>query len=292
MSSSPILFVGAGRIGTPIVRRMIARGLTVHVSDTSPEALVQLERDGVTVVDEPGALSRLSYDRALLCLPDAKASAALLAEWTSRELPSGAIVADLTTMSPSVARQHAEMLAKVGGIYLDSPVSGGQRGAETGDMVVVASGPRSAYDEMLPIFNAVGNPVHYVGNTGAASLIKAVNQYVYLSYNLAFAQGLRLGHELGLPEDVMLDILAKGAPAHPLINDRLPSTLRSGFREGFLLKRCLKDLDCLEFPPGLHSSARNAHEQLRSEIRKAVDDGLGERDILILSQTKETGSNR
>jgi 3-hydroxyisobutyrate dehydrogenase-like beta-hydroxyacid dehydrogenase len=109
---------------------------------------------------------------------------------------------------------------------------------------------------------------------------------VYLSYNLAFAHGLQLGQKLDLSDNIVMDLLTKGAAAHPLINDRLPSALRSDFNEGFLLKRCLKDLDFLELTAGYEGTAVEAYQRLRSEIRKAVKEGLGDRDILVLSQTR------
>jgi 2-hydroxy-3-oxopropionate reductase len=223
-----------------------------------------------------------------LCLPEPASSTSIIADWIKNGLPTDAIVADMTTMPPSTARRHAEMFAKSGGIYLDTPVSGGQRGAESGNMVVVAGGPRSGFEKMLPILRAIGDTVHHAGQVGSASLAKAVNQFVYLSYNLAFAQGLQLGRKLDLPDNIVMDLLTKGAAAHPLINDRLPSALRSDFNEGFPLKRCLKDLDFLELTEGHDGSAVEAYERLRSEIRKAVKEGLGDRDILVLSQTKRT----
>jgi 3-hydroxyisobutyrate dehydrogenase-like beta-hydroxyacid dehydrogenase len=288
MTAQPVLFVGAGKIGMPIVRRMRARDLDVHVSDTSAETLAELAREDFTVIDR-SSISRLTYAKAILCLPDPAGSTSVIADWIKHGLPARAIVADMTTMPPSAARKHADMLAASRGTYLDVPVSGGQRGAESGEMVVIAGGPRSAFEAMLAIFQAIGNTVHHSGAVGSASLLKAVNQFVFLSYNLAFAQGLRVARDLGLPEAIVMDMLTKGAPAHPLINDRLPSTIQSGYRTGFLLKRCLKDLDCLEVPAGAHaddSAAMAAYEHLRHEIGKAVENGLGERDILVLSQVE------
>ena len=279
----PILFVGAGRIGMPILQRLIARGLDVHVSDASPDALAGLQRGGVLVY-QPGAISRLTYSRVVLCLPDPAAATAIIMRWIEHGLPEAAIVADITTMSPGTARHHAALVAAAGGDYLDVPVSGGQRGAETGEMIVLAGGRAESFKTMLPIFRAMGSTVHHVGEVGTASQVKAVNQHVYLSYNLAFAHGLRLGRELGLPETVVIEMLTKGAAAHPLINDRLSMVMQSEFREGFLLKRCLKDLDCLELPAGQQSTAIDAHERLSSEIWDAVDAGLGDLDILALSR--------
>jgi 3-hydroxyisobutyrate dehydrogenase-like beta-hydroxyacid dehydrogenase len=266
MSQPPILFVGIGRIGLPIVRRMMAHGLNIHVYDNNAAAVADVERHGAIGLTRD-AISRLTHARVVLCLPDPGAATTLIGNWIKNGLPKDAIVADLTTMPPSTAKRHAAMFAEAGAIYLDTPVTGGQRGAESGDMVVIVGGPSSAFEAMLPILRVIGDTVHHAG-----------------TYNFAFAKGLQLARELDLPDAVVIDTLTKGAAGHPLINDRLPSTLSSNFGEGFLLKRCLKDLDCLE-PATEHAGpAIETFERLRNEIRKAVEGGLGDRDILILSK--------
>jgi len=262
---------------------MIASGLDIHVYDSNVGAVADVQRHGGMGLTRD-AISKLTYSRVVLCLPDPNAATTLIGSWIKDELPEDAIIADLTTMPPSTAKRHAAILAESGGTYLDTPVSGGQRGAESGEMVVIAGGPRRAFEAMLPILRVIGDTVHHAGEVGSASLVKAVNQFVYLSYNFAFAKGLQLARELELPDAAVIDTLTKGAAGHPLINDRLPSTLSSNFAEGFLLKRCLKDLDCLELTAEHAGPAIETFERLRNDIRKAVEDGLGDRDILILSK--------
>ena len=281
-AANTVLFVGAGRIGMPMLLRLMEKGIGVHAADASPDSVAELELRGVRAL-RPAEISRLSYKRVLLCLPDPGAAKTLISRWIERGLLAGAIIGDITTMSPSTARHHARLVADAGGAYLDVPVSGGQRGAESGKMVVLAGGSAEHFEAMRPILEALGDPVHHVGAVGTASQVKAVHQHVYLSFNLAFATGLRLGRELGLPEHVVMDVLTKGAAQHALINDRVPTAIGSGFRNGFILKRCLKDLECLELPEGLIGPARDAHEQLTGHVRAAVEASMGELDILALS---------
>ena len=288
-SVPPILFVGAGSIGLPMLLRIAACGLQVRACDASEVTLAELERRGIQVYARD-RLTPLRDSRVVLCLPDPDAASALITSWIEHGLPPDTVIADITTMSPSTARRHAELVAGAGGTYLDVPVSGGQRGAESGGLVVLAGGSAAGFHAILPVLRAIGRTVHHVGGAGSASLVKAVHQHVYLSYNLALAQGLRLGSELGLPEAAVRDVLTKGAAAHPLINDRLPTALASGFRDGFPLKRCLKDLECLELPDGYASPARDAAERLHAEIRAAVDAGMGDFDILALSRMPPTAS--
>jgi 3-hydroxyisobutyrate dehydrogenase-like beta-hydroxyacid dehydrogenase len=281
VSDKPVLFVGVGKIGRPIAERLLASGVALRILDEDSAAAAALADRGASI--EPSA-DHLDHDRVILCLPDPPAVTGLIECWLRHKIPAGATIADLTTMPPTTARALAAQLAAAGGAYLDAPVSGGERGAASGAMVVTVGGDRDAFDRMAPVLALVGTPLHYCGASGSASLAKAINQYVYLAYNFAFAQGLRLGDSLGLPQAVLRDMLTKGAPAHPLINDRLPLVEASDFRQGFPIKRCLKDLDCLELPPGFESEALALYDMMRQRLQQAVADGDGDLDILALSR--------
>jgi 3-hydroxyisobutyrate dehydrogenase-like beta-hydroxyacid dehydrogenase len=279
-ASAPLLFIGVGKIGGPIARRLVAAGLEVHIYDESGAALAAMDGSGASIVDRNVA-SPKNYERVILCLPEPAAVLATADRW-ALGAGSHAVIADLTTLSPSAARKLSARFAAAGIQYLDTPVSGGERGANTGELVVLSSGPRPAFERIEDVLRKIGRWVHFVGEVGVASQLKAVNQHVYLAYNFAVAQGWQLGRDLGLPEEAVLDLLTHGAPAHALINERLPLAMGSDFKLGFLLSRCLKDLDCLETPGDFSSDALRAFEYMHSQIRRAVDDGAGHYDILAL----------
>lgn len=291
MTREEVLFVGLGRMGERIAGRLLEAGFSVHVYDQDKSKMAALvERGGVGLAIEDMAC--LTYQRAILCLPTPGAVEGVLGPWLAAGLPNGAVVIDLTTMAPSTARERAEKCQAAGGFYLDTPVSGGERGAETGDMVVLTSGEQQAYEATLLLLRQVGREVHYLGASGAASLLKAINQFVYLCYNFAFARGLALGRELGLPEQALMGTLTKGAPANTLINDRLPIVKESAYREGFTIERCLKDLDCLELPESFDPHVLDLYDMLRTELRNAVDRGLGDFDILVLGESRRAGDSK
>jgi 3-hydroxyisobutyrate dehydrogenase-like beta-hydroxyacid dehydrogenase len=282
-AATPLLFVGVGKIGAPIAKRLAAAGLDVHVYDESEAALAAMDGSGVSIVGREAA-SPKNYDRVILCLPEPAAVFAMADRWTA-SAGSDAVIADLTTLPPSAARKLFTRFASADIQYLDTPVSGGERGAHTGELVVLSSGARAAFERIVGVLRKIGRWVHFVGEVGSASQLKAVNQHVFLAYNFAVAQGWRLARDLGLPDEAVLDVLTHGAPAHALINERLPMAMGSGFRQGFLLSRCLKDLDCLE-PGDSSSEALKAFEHMHAQIRRAVDGGAGQYDILALHKSR------
>lgn len=291
MTREQVLLVGLGRMGERIARRLLDAGFSIYVYDQDPSQMAALvERGGVGLTTED--MARLTHQRAILCLPTSGAVEGVLGPWLAAGFPKGAVVIDLTTMAPHTAREWAEKCQAAGGFYLDTPVSGGERGAETGDMVVLTSGEQQAYEAARLLLLQLGREVHYLGASGTASLLKAINQFVYLSYNFAFARGLALGREMGLPEHALMVTLTKGAPANALINDRLPIVKESDYRAGFTIERCLKDLDCLELPESFDPQTLDLYDFLRTELRSAVDRGLGDFDILVLGDSHRTGDGR
>lgn len=281
MQREPVLFVGVGKMGERIAKRLLAAGLNIHVYDENATAMTTLVAVGAVAITCDD-MARLDHAQAVLCLPTPAVVASVLDRWLSGGIRKDAAVLDLTTMPPSTAKTWADKFRAVGGFYLDAPLSGGERGAETGDLVVMVSGARTAFDTVHPLLQQIGRDVHYAGESGSASLLKAINQYVYLAYNFAFAQGIGLGRQLGLPEEAIMSLLTKGAPAHPLINDRLPTVIGSDFKAGFPIQRCLKDLDCLELPADLDPHLLRLYELMRADLRAAVRDGRGDMDILAL----------
>ncbi|WP_298727620.1 NAD(P)-dependent oxidoreductase [uncultured Ferrovibrio sp.] len=276
----PILFIGAGKMGGPIIARLLKAGVTVRFFDISPAVVAQISAMGADIAPDPSA-DPSGHKYIFLCLPAPSNVARLFDGWRVTLAP-GTVVVDFTTVSPTMARHLAERAAERKAVYLESPLSGGERGAITGDMVAIVSGDRTAYDSVQPYLEIIARTVRYAGATGQASQIKALNQIAYIGYNLIFAQIIRLGEELGIERSLLLDVFQNGAPAHPLINDRMPKILSSNFSEGFSLVRALKDLECLEVPPDLQSQHLFLADHFRSLVKAAVADGKGERDILGL----------
>ena len=278
-----VLLVGAGRIGYLIARRLVAQGIDLHVFDLERTAIEKCVAAGAVAADYESVKS-LDYGKVLLCLPDPAAVRSFIDLWLSMPSRRRTIIADLTTVAPSFARRASAELEAVCISYLDAPVSGGERGAESGALTVMVGGEVADYERVAPLLRHIGNRVRHVGPAGSGSLMKAINQYVYLSYNYVFAQGVRMVREAGLPEDIGLEILQHGAAGHPLINDRIPTVFGSEFRNGFLLKRCLKDLEFLELENHCDSDTMAVYKLVRENIRRAVAEGKGDLDILALMQ--------
>ena len=286
---APVLLIGAGRMGGLIARRLLERGIALHVFDPDQTAVARCVSAGATAARFE-RVKALDYEKALLCLPDPAAVRTFIELWLSerpRRPDKRSAVADLTTVAPGFARNASADLATVGISYLDAPVSGGEPGAASGDLAIMVGGSAADFEALAPLLEHIGNTVRHVGAAGTGSLLKAINQYVYLTYNYVFAQGLRMAREAGLPQDIGLEILRRGAAGHPLIDARIRDAIADPAKKGFPLKRCLKDLGFLELGADIDPDVTDIYRLVRDRLQESVDSGKGELDILALSGRPE-----
>lgn len=281
MDEPSVLMLGLGRMGLPMAIRLADNGVRLHVHDLNREAVRAAVGRGCLAASAP-ALDDLDFDRVLLCLPAPSAVEQWLDTWAGLRRARRTVIADFTTMSPRIAVANRERLQGAGIGYLDCPISGGERGAVSGDLVLTAGGDDDDYRAIEPLLRKVGSLVLHMGKIGSGSLLKAVNQSIYLAYNYAFTRGVEVAVKSGLPRAAAMEALARGAAGHPLINDRLFG--RDGGPAGvFALARALKDLDFLEPGSEVPAAALELHELVRREFGAAVDRGQGGLDIFSLA---------
>jgi len=134
----------------------------------------------------------------------------------------GAAWFDLSTNSPDVVRRiHAEM-AKRGVHFLDAPVSGGPKGAQSGKLAIWVGGDREPYEKFLPILKSIGDQPLYVGPIGAGSVAKLAHNCASFSVQAALAEIFTLGVKAGVEPVALLKALRQGATGRKRTFDRLP----------------------------------------------------------------------
>ena len=146
-------FIGVGRMGAHMARRLLKAGISLTVYDTSKEAVAQLEKDGAQVAGSALEVAN-NTEIAFLSLPTPDIVQKVCAGLT--EAKKLKVVVDCSTTGPGVARiAHAE-LAKGGIVYMDAPVSGGMAGARDGTLAVMVSGKKAVYDRIEPAIKQFG----------------------------------------------------------------------------------------------------------------------------------------
>ncbi|QWK10259.1 MAG: NAD(P)-dependent oxidoreductase [Thermoflexus hugenholtzii] len=236
-------FIGLGRMGTPMARRLLQAGhrLTVHNRTRSKaEALVA---EGAQWADSPRAVAQAS-EVVFMMLADSQASEAVLTgpEGVLAGAREGLIVVDMSTIAPAVSRRLAEQAARQGVTMLDAPVSGSVGPATEGTLTIFVGGPREAFEAVRDLLGILGRDIHYVGENGMGCAVKlAVNLILGVSIQ-ALGEAFALGARAGIPPARLWEILSDLAVISPSLRNKGGKIVQGDFAPSFALRLMEKDL--------------------------------------------------
>lgn len=237
-------FIGLGVMGYPMAGHLVAAGNEVTVFNrTAAVARRWAEQFGGQRADTPAAAAARA-DAVMLCVgADADVEAVLCGSGGVLEgLREGAVVIDHTTISARVTRTLAERVAAHGGTLLDAPVSGGQTGAENGQLTIMVGGEASAFERALPAMSAYGASIRRMGDVGAGQLTKMVNQICIAGLLQGLSEGVHFAESAGLDPAAVVEVISKGAAGSWQMENRWPTMARGEFNFGFAVEWMRKDL--------------------------------------------------
>ena len=241
-------FIGVGRMGAPMAKRLIDAGHKLTVFDISAAARDELSAYGAEAVDSPAAVaSRTETVLMSLPTPDVVHTVA----FRDDGLTSGdklRVVVDLSTTGPRGAAELAEGLAEKGIRAVDCPVSGGVAGARKGTLALMAACERAQFEELESILKNLGKPFFVGEKPGMAQMMKVINNLMSVTALAISSEALTLGVKAGLDPDVMIDVINAGSGRNSATADKIPNfVLPRTFDFGFALALSAKDLKlCLD----------------------------------------------
>ena len=206
MTSRTLGFVGVGRMGSHMSRRLVAAGYKVVVYDAQPRALQQATAAGANAAHSPeDVASQAEIVMASLPTPDIVKSVALSPHGVLNGKRVKTFI-DLSTTGPRIASEVAKGLEEKGIVAIDAPVSGGPSGAEKGTLAVMVSGPKTLENELTPILGVIGK-VFWVGEQpGLGQTMKLCNNLLSATAITITSEALVMGTKAGLDPAVMLDV--------------------------------------------------------------------------------------
>jgi 3-hydroxyisobutyrate dehydrogenase len=245
-------FIGIGKMGLPMARRLAGAGYELVVADASlarVDALLAETRNA-----RAASLAQLggACDVVITMLPDGKAVHAVLCGADGRGdaggsvlagLRAGSFVLDMSSSSPMGTRQLEPLLAARGVGLLDAPVSGGVKRATDGTLAIMVGGDAALLARARPLLAAMGRDIFHAGPLGAGHAIKALNNYVSAAGLVAAAEAVRIGTRFGLDPARMVDILNASTGRNNSTENKLKQfILPRDFASGFALALMAKDL--------------------------------------------------
>jgi 3-hydroxyisobutyrate dehydrogenase-like beta-hydroxyacid dehydrogenase len=234
-------FLGLGVMGGPMARHLSQKGHTVGVWNRSPEKInAWLEKGGK---GDAKFLPQITdgVEFIFFCLGDDPDVEDVFGK-IEGSLQPGQIVIDHTTGSAGLARALAKRSAAKGASFIDAPVSGGQAGAENGQLTVMAGGDPAAFAKAEPVMRAFSKQITLIGESGAGQLAKSVNQICIAGVVQGIAEGLHFARKNGLNEAKVIEAISKGAAQSWQMENRWKTMVDGKFDFGFAVDWMRKDL--------------------------------------------------
>jgi 3-hydroxyisobutyrate dehydrogenase len=287
-----VAVLGAGIMGSAMARRLIAAGLPTTVWDRSPAATAPLSAAGAEVTASPGEAVREAR-LVITMLSDADVvNSVIFASGAHAAFAEAAVWAQMGTIGVEATIEVANRVSQLRPdvMFVDAPVSGSKGPAETGQLLILASGPAEAEAIARPAFSAIGRKTVWLGRAGQGSRMKlAVNAYMSILIE-GVAEALELARRLGIDDSRLAEAIEGGPLDAPIADAKLHKMERGDFAPEFPLEWALKDVDlALGAADGDTLPLLAA---LSRQWRTAVDAGHGREDVsaarLALSGGKRT----
>ena len=262
-------FVGLGVMGGPMARHLVQAGHEVTGFNRSPEkARAWAEATGgrlaATVAEAADGAELL-----ILCVGNDNDVRAVVTEALSH-LSAGAIIVDHTTTSARIAREMAALATTSGRAFIDAPVSGGQAGAENGQLSVMAGGDEAALARVEPALMAYSKAVKRMGPSGSGQLAKMVNQIAIAGVVQGLAEAVHFAEVAGLDTSATYDAISKGAAQSWQMDNRWKTMAEGQFEFGFAVDWMRKDLGLVldeARSNGAHLAMTALVDQFYSEVQ-------------------------
>jgi len=245
--SKRIAFLGLGTMGAPMAGHLARAGHRVTVYNrTAAKAQEWLASNAgldVATAATPADAAR-DQDAVLTCVgnDDDLAQVVLGEDGALGAMTPGALLVDHTTVSPAIARRIAKEAQDRGVHALDAPVSGGQAGAENGQLAIMCGGSPEAMEAAHPIIAAYAARIVHIGNSGSGQETKSVNQLCIAGTLAGLAEGMRFAQAAGLDLDRVFEAISGGAARSWQMDNRWKTMGEDSFDFGFAIDWMCKDL--------------------------------------------------
>ena len=281
----PVAMLGLGAMGHGMAASALRAGIPTIVWDRRAEAAEDLAELGAQVTRTAADAARRAAI-VVTMVTDAEAVISIARDQGMlAALAPGAIWAQMSTIGMAGIDRLAAMVRgeRPDVLLLDAPVSGSREPAERGQLTIFASGPAEARSRVDPLFGALGQRTFWVGEAGAGTRLKLVNNTWLAFANEAVAASVALGRRLGLETTTMVDVLGGGSLVSPWQAAKLRRIADGDFSAQFALSLALKDVHLALQAAGDGQFAVLAC--LADEWQQAVDQGLGGQDLTVVERT-------
>ena len=260
-------------MGRSMAANLMKSGYTVHVYSRTKSKADSLISAGAVWKESPALVAQgADLIITIVGYPADVEEVYFGADGIIATAKAGSYLIDMTTSSPELAQRIAAAAAKRGLHALDAPVSGGDIGAREARLSIMVGGERKSFEQVLPVFNAMGKNIVYQGPAGSGQHTKMCNQIAIAAGMLGVCEAIAYARKSGLDPTTVLSSIESGAAGSWSLSNLGPRIIAGNFAPGFYVKHFIKDMtiastsaDSLELEtPGL-DLAKRMYEKLAAQ---------------------------
>lgn len=276
-----VAFIGLGIMGSRMARNLLkSEGNELKVFNRSPEAVSELQKAGARPADSArAAVAGADVVFTMLSSPDVVESVAFGESGFVEAMEQGALWVNCSTVNPSYTRECDERARARGLRFLDAPVAGTKKPAETGELTFLLGGKADDVEQVRPLLEHMGQKILHVGAAGQGSAFKMLVNALLAQTMLVYSETALLGEKLGFSREFLMDTLPNLPVAAPFLKAKAELIKDGNYDTQFPLELMLKDLQLLDVtayeqkqPLFLASLAKSVYGQANSA-------GLGREDF-------------
>ena len=239
-----VAFVGLGVMGYPMAGYLAKAGHDVTVYNRTKEKAASWAAEYSGVVADTPAAAATNSEIVFCCVgddPDVRA-VILGGDGVLEGIGDGAVIVDHTTASATVAREVYEAAREKSVGFLDAPLSGGQAGAESGQLAIMVGGDADVYERVLPVMQCYAKACTLIGPVGSGQLAKMANQICIAGVVQGLSEALHFVKRAGLDPAAVIGAISKGAAQSWQMENRWETMIANEFEYGFAVEWMRKDL--------------------------------------------------
>lgn len=289
-----IAYLGMGTMGSGMAANLTKAGHEVSAWNRTPKTSPVLQ-DAELRVTTDLATALEGAEVVMYCLSDDAAVDDLVfgSHNLLEHVPAGAVIIDLSTIDPETSNRERAAFEAKGHAFLDAPVFGTKGEAEGAGLWIVVGGPKDVFDSALPLFQAISETVHYMGEGGKGTSMKLVGNLLVASQLQALGEALTLAKKAGLNLADVQEVLDVADFRTPIYYGVGRGAQAGDYTVNFALKLMLKDAKLIQDFAGRLGSPVPTAATAQKYIEESIKDGHGDLNAsaLILAIAKEAGVN-
>ncbi|OWY09319.1 NAD(P)-dependent oxidoreductase [Thioclava sp. NG1] len=290
--SRAVGWIGVGKMGGPMARNLLDSGVGLTVVEPDSGNRAKLAEKGAKTADCARDLRDVQV--VFSTLPNDDALMAVVSGETGliHGLPRGALLVEMSTVSPECSERVAQILSEAGLRYLRAPLSGSTDLAAKAALTVLASGDRAGWDEVLPLIKTFSARQFFLGEGEEARYMKLVLNTLVGAFSAVLSEALAIGASGGLSRADMMEVICESAVASPLFKYKQEAVVNDDYTPAFTVSQMIKDFTLISDAARRNDVPLMTTGLILELYRSASNAGMRDEDFFALVKWQEKLSTR